>query len=473
MGIQRLSKYLNKFMGLVLFFIPCVFLFVFGTHIFFTMNETWVVYTAIVAVVIAAIGYAAARLPQKLHLPICFVPALALRFLCLVIWQIEPLSDCKLGYDISYALSNARIGQWSGIMAESTYYYKTWCMHVPFILYQTFCMNIFGDSIVSIQIFNCLFSAISCIMAYKIAEAVYKKKDIALAAGLLMAVNPTCLLMSAFLVNQHVSTAMLLVSVYFILAKPCKKDISNTLWSAVFLAFGQLMRPEMHIVVIAYVCFNVYLCISKPSRRAVATAVRNVLIFVVIFFLIISVTDAVLKGFGMIEGSITQSNLKYKLMIGLNQETEGRFLDSDYLLAGDDAAVEKLLKERLSSVPETVMLFFKKWVFQFSSYNYWWLQADKGGAARQMFINEGFEPLLQSFMMFILLAAAVQCLKNYFKPQDGFAYMNIIFIGYLCSFALIEVQQRYTYMLIPVFTVLGAKVLPDIPKKIKKRAERV
>ncbi len=461
------SGWLRRFMQIIICLVPSLFLFAFGTNIALSLIDTIVIYVmlALLAIILGAV--AANKLQNHCHGIFVFLAALALRLLCLKFWQFEPLSDCKLGFDASLALAESPIGGWHEIMQQNTYYYETWAMHTPYVLYQTLAMKLLGSSVLSIQIFNCFFSALSCYYTYKIAYALYSKRNVALFASLLLAVNPTCLLSSAFIVNQHGSTALMLGSLYHIIFAPRKSQSANIVLGSVFLALAQLMRPEMYVVLLAYICYNIYLLICDFSKKNLLEAVKNTVIFVAVFFAIIAAADFILQATGLTNASITDSKLNYKLMIGLNQETNGKFLDADYPLAGDDQAVNALLASRLSSPLETVMLFFKKWLFQFSSYNYWWLQAYKGGPARQMFIAEGFEPLLQGYMMFILFGAGVSTLKNFYRHKRIFALLNIIFIGYLCCFALMEVQQRYVYLLIPVFTLYAAPSLITIPERIK------
>ena len=466
-AIDSKGTLFQKFTQIIIFLVPSLFLLTFGTHIALSLTDTIIIYVFLALTAILSGAVLANKLEKRCHGIFIFLLALALRLLCLKFWQMTPLSDCKLGFDASLSLAEYGLGEWADIMQQNTYYYETWAMHVPYVLYQAFAMKILGNSIVSIQIFNCFFSALSCYYTYKIAYALYSKRNIALFAGLLLAINPTSLLMSAFIVNQHGSTALMLGSLYYIIFAPRKKVLTNIVLGGVFLGFAQLMRPEMYIVLIAYICYNIYLLICDFSKKNLMENIKNVLIFTAVFFIIIIWADFTLQGLGLTNTSITESNLNYKLMIGLNQETEGRFLDADYLLAGNDEAVDALLQSRLSSPAETLMLFFKKWLFQFSSYNYWWLQADKGGPARQMFIEEGFEPLLQGYMMFILLGAGIASLKSSYRRKRIFALLNIIFIGYLASFALMEVQQRYVYMMVPIFTIYASSALINVPDKIK------
>ena len=387
-----------------------------------------------------------------------FAAAFLLRLIFIYVWPITPLSDCKTGYDFSLQLSVNAISTWHEVFASDLYYYEVWPMHAPFMVYQALCLRLLGPGIRSIQLVNVFFSALTCVFAAMCAEGLTKSIKAGIAAGLLMAFNPTTLFMASFMVNQQVSTCFFVLFLYFIIKRPCKAGPVNYALSGLALAVGQLMRPEMYIVVIAVVCMFVYELIMNSGVTAAKIkggAVR-LLCFLGVFFAVMASANALFMGLRWVKEPITQSKLSYKLMIGLNQETEGRFKDSDYPLAANDLAVEEILDERLSGPLETAELMLKKICFQFSSYNYWWLQADEGGSLRQFVTAHIFEPLTQGYMFIVMVLAIIASVGVFRRGDRRFALLYIIYIGYVCAFALMEVQQRYAYITVPVLTVLAA-----------------
>ncbi len=468
----RKSCPVSKMMQAVIFAVSAFFLLVFSMHIFKSTQPSGVFYSLLMlAFQLILILLTQKFGGTKFDCGAIFLIAFLFRFICLLSWPIPPMSDSLYGFEVSTMLDQTPIGKWHEVFKSQDYYYLTWCMHVPYIVYQSLCMKLFGGTLFSIQIVNVLFSALSCVWVTKITMALFKDKKLACLAGILLAFNPTCLLTAAFLVNQHISTCLMLAALYIFIAQPFKKTWVNAIAFGVVLALSHLMRPEMQVVLMAVCCFLIYMVFSaiKNKKAVLKKLALSILVSVVSFFAVVILTDVLFSSIGWIGGSIQSGNLDYKLAVGLNQETNGKFLDADYPLAADREASRALLESRLSNLPRTLMLFAKKWVFQFSSYNYWWLQAEKGGATRQMFISEAFEPLLQSYMMFILFAAFLTAMKHLSKRNYVLTLLYIIFIGYLCAFALIEVQQRYTYMLIPIYTILASVSLQQLPTWIKKR----
>lgn len=457
---------LMKLMKTTVFGMPILFIALFAGCIF-VKSRLFVSPITVVSLVFMTVIVSITRYKNNswaVWLISIFVTAFILRSVFIRIWPITPLSDCKTAYEFSLLLSETPIKEWHEIFAANLYYYEVWPMHIPFVIFQTVCLKVLGGNIWSIQIVNAFFSAVTCVFVALCAEGLTKNKRVGIIAGSLMCFNVTTLFMSGFMVNQQVSTCFFVIFLYFIVKKPCRRDCINYVWAGILLAVGHLMRPEMYIVVLAVICMFIYelvgisVCGIEKLKLYFGVTVKRLLSFIITFFVILNVTNTVLIGLRWTNNSIIGSKLTYKLMIGLNQETEGRFLDSDYPLAANDTAVKEILAERLSSPADTAELMIKKLCFQFSSYNYWWLQADKGGEIRQFVINNIFEPSTQSYMFFIMMFALFASLKVYKRATGEHAVLYIIFMGYICAFALMEVQQRYAYINVPIFTILGSLI---------------
>ena len=459
MNLEINDNKLKKTLHILLLIFPTMMLFCFT--IYMGRNAFSWLYTPLTMLLIFLIAYFAPKLKIPYAPLLIFITALILRLICLKYWTINPLSDAKQGLEFSMQLANAKISDWNIVFSQSDYYYNVWPMHSPHKIYQTLALFMFGKNIYSIQLLNVMFSALSCVFTYLIAKALFSEKA-GLTAGFLMVFNPTALLFSALLVNQHPSTTFCLAALFVYLKKPCKSHWLNIIISALLLTISQLLRPEMYIVLIAIFCYEIYLAAMENLDYR---KILGFLAYCVVFFLLLLAVDKALMSAGWINNSILNSNLKYKIAVGQNQATEGRFLDSDYPLAGDEEALDRLLIERLSPPKETLILMYKKLLFQFSSYNYWWLQADKGGNLRQYILNNAFDPVLQSYMMIIMLFALLNTIFKRNKKEN--ALLHIIFIGFLISFALMEVQQRYAYLFVYIFTIWGSNFMSASIERLK------
>lgn len=441
--------------------IPIIFLGLFALCIFLKSKLLLTPVTLVSLSVVLGIVFISRYKQEKwiAWLIAIFLTAFVARIIFIILWPITPLSDCEMAYKFSEQLNAAAISRWHELFAANKYYYDVWPMHVPFVIFQTLCIRFLGNGILSIQVVNMFFSALTCVFVAICAEGLSKSKRVGIIAGLLMTFNITTLFMAGFLVNQHISTCFFMASMCFIIKRPFKAETVNYVFAGILLAVGHLMRPEMYIVVIAVLCMFIYEIMKGLSQKeklkikSIINIIAKAVCFVLTFLLVINIANSILLGLRWVDNPITASKLEYKFMIGLNQETEGRFQDSDYPLAANDMAVKEVLKERISGPLDTAKLMIKKLCFQFSSYNYWWLQADKGGRSRQFIINNIFEPLTQGYMFLIIGLSFIASIKMIKNTDKRLSLLYIIYIGFLCAFALMEVQQRYAYITIPIVTV--------------------
>ena len=277
--------------------LPIVFWGVFAAYILVKSRLFLTPVTLMPAAMIAVLILCSKFKPEKwtLWLIAIFIIAFSARLVFLKGWPITPLSDCEMGYRFSTQLSEASGKRWHEVFAANPYYYKVWPMHVPYIIYQTICMRVLGNSLFSIQVVNVFFSALTCVFVAMCAEGLSGSKRSGIVAGLLMAFNITALFMSSFLVNQHIATCFFAASIYVLIKEPVKGRVLNYVFSGILLAASQLMRPEMYIVVIAVLCMFVYDIIAKRSsgkhevsRQYLAASAAKFLCFLVSFFVVIN-----------------------------------------------------------------------------------------------------------------------------------------------------------------------------------------
>ena len=60
------------------------------------------------------------------------------------------------------------------------------------------------------------------------------------------------------------------------------------------------------------------------------------------------------------------------------------------------------------------------------------------------------------FLILLLACVAILSLVRKFRMEEMF--LLIVVLGYFITFSIIEVQDRYNYLLIAVFTIFAAKI---------------
>lgn len=425
---------------------------------------------------LAAVGGCAVLclLPWPRHIGIClFAIALLLRGAVLIWYPIAPASDFKLQLDLAMEFSYASPFDWPQMMAESNnMFYENWCVHAPFLLLEMVILKLCGHNPVGLQLIFSICSAASCVVTYHIAQQLFGRRA-GIAAGLLMAIQPTLLFFMPVLSNQHAATLFFLLAVYMTVARPIGKSntsrltpwqstVISALLTGLFSGLSQLVRPEMavfHLVLLSY--WLIYLPISAKATHfriwpAIWQGIIHLLIYLCAFYILVGSVNAILQKTQFINGSILEGNLKYKIMVGLNPEAGGLWNVADSQVS-DPEEMERLICERLSNPLQTISLMVKKLGIQFGTYNYSWAIGDQRGWLTDKF----FPGMTQSFMFVILAMTALSTMLLLRESSPPQTLLFIVLCGFFAAFAIIEIQDRYNYLLIPIFIILAMKPLAE------------
>lgn len=415
------------------------------------------------------------RLLQKPHLWLwgIFFLAFAARLVFALFWPIEPASDFAFTYTHAQALQGLPMAQWPEYFVQIPRFQTVWSVHTPFLLFQALLLKLFGCGIVTLKIFNAFWGSVTCLLAALLTKMLFGQKS-GLLCGILLAVNPVCLFFTPVLTNQHIATMLFMGALYFFLCRPFFKVWINDLSAALLLALSQLMRPEMLVTLLAFICYIIWESYRKQNRiqngfgRRTLAVCKRIAVIILTFTLCIQSVNVYLLSKNIVQEPITNTNLLYKIVIGLNYESLGHYTSADATLANDHAMLEQLLKERIQNKAILWDLLTKKTAFQFGTYSYSW-SVDKMDNA---FVQNIYQPLTQTYMLLLLAFALCTLFFTYKKHPPGLLLLLIILLGYFLTFALIEIQDRYNYFCIPLFTILASFSLVDLHRKIHSKGKK-
>lgn len=388
--------------------------------------------------------------------------SIIIRVLVINFWKIEPVSDFFTTFEISQMLANEKIRNWHTLIENFGIYAQQWSAHMPFAVYQTIVLRLFGNSILSIQVANTVMSSLTVLFCILISRKFWDERA-GLLAGFAMAIFPSSVMFIPVLTNQHVATMFFMMAIWFFVCKPFKNMWMNIVFSAIATACSHLMRPEMYVVLIAaFCCLIVSLIVDTDTKAKSLKKIGMLLLYISIFLSILLLINYILQCVGIIEGSIFEGNLNYKLLVGLNQESIGMWNEHDAILIHNKSAIDELLKIRLMDVGPNIILMFKKVCWQFGNYVYWWvmiMDSDK----TIMISQNLYRPFAQSFISIIIILSCITMLFDK-KRRNNLFVMYIVLAGYIATFALIEVQDRYNYIIVPILMIIGSgafKVLKE------------
>lgn len=408
---------------------------------------------------------------------IVFTAALLLRLFFLLVWSIAPADDFALSYHLAakIAAGNAQAIH-AAVYDPENLYATVWSVHMPFVLTEAGLLRLFGGGVLSLQLCFSVCSAVTCLLTERITGALADTRT-GWCAGMMMALNPTALYFTSVLSNQHAALMFCLLAVWFFLARPLRHDRSNALAAGLALTVSNLLRPEMLVVLIAFVCYSGYHALCQETLRQMGKLLLHrageLVIIAALFFGSTPAVSALLLHAGLIRQPMTQPHTAYKLAVGLNADSLGKWNAADAEIEHDESALRQRVRERLSHPRRTLWLAAEKTKYQFGVYDYCW-SGREDASPKQCAMRNG---LCQSWMFVVLLLFTIGTVSMAFTKRTPLLPLLVIVLGYFLVFALIEVQDRYNYLLLPFFSAVAAwglcrtgKQLPFYPFTHTKRA---
>lgn len=420
-------------------------------ELYTTYNTAFSVVTAVTgaavlaaAILVSITVYGVSR-HNKAYITI-LVLAFCFRILAALFWKIEPDSDFKITYELGKLIAHTPLTEWGKALDNyGTNYNSTWAVHMPFVVYQSFLLRLWNDASV-LRITNALFSFGSCLLISETAGVIggQKAKRIALT---FTAFNPTIIFFIPVLTNQHISQFFLMLGVWSFMSERIS-NIHIRAWIA-GLCFGisQLMRPDITLIIAAIVVYLIFSCIRNGNAAYKITVFAA---FICVFLAVIAAMNTFLVSSHVIHGNIYLGNLNYKIMVGLNPDTNGSWSASDSGLEGNVEAINTMIKARLTVNPlKLIPRLFGKAVYQLGSYVYTWSFRSESEWISQIIMRRGGTALM-------LIVSALAAWNMLFKRQHKLIIMYMVTAVFAAVYAVIEVQSRYNFIVIPILIIIAS-----------------
>lgn len=396
----------------------------------------------IAVLVAAALAFTVIYNLLKLKKAYIFVmgAALILRLISALFWTIEPESDFKITYDLAKILSDTSVWQWGRTLDEyGTIYNGLWSAHMPFIIYQSLLLRITENAII-LRFANALFSWGSCILCAEIVHKIGSDKGYR-GAICVCAFNPTVIFFVPVLTNQHISQFFFVLAIWIFFCVHLNIYIRAWL-CGMCIGSSHLMRPEMQITIIALTLFVVYCCFKKkkPSQYLSAYAAGTAA-----FLTVMIAANTFLVSSHIVHRNIYSGNLNYKIMVGLNPDTNGAWNESDSYLIGNNTEILAQIKHRLKN-PRLGIMMYGKASYQLGTYVYSWSYRNDAAQISQILMRRGSAAL----MLFVCIMSACKMLR---KRRHELIWIYLTLAGYAAAYSLIEVQGRYSFIFIPMLVI--------------------
>lgn len=367
--------------------------------------------------------------------------ALGLRIAAILAWKLPQTSDFLDNYEMAQLLTTIPIGYWGRFLHEmGTQWTGIWSANMPFLLYEAILLK-YG---ISPGVMNVIYGTLTCLFTALAAKELFGEKAFETAL-LFMALNPLNILFTGIFSNQHPAT-MLMVAALWIALK--YQRLPGALISGAVLSAAQIMRPEMYVVAIGILLIYIIAWVRGEKKGAVRAVA-----FFAAFAGGILICDGIMRQGGLISGHIYSGNLQYKLCVGLNKETRGGWSQADMDLLNTPSQLWDTLMTRLFE-RGNLPLMFQKVVYQFGSYVYPWIMDTEN---HPFFSNLICRRAVSAYMMIIALLAAIKLIRDQ-KNRNKIFEVGVILFGYMAVYALIEIQPRYNFTIIPLLSMIAADI---------------
>ena len=434
-----------------------------------------------VTAALAWLGCLAGRCREKTFCLILLLCALLVRCAWAVLVDTQPESD----FGNLYAAAG-KLAQGTNVMKDNPYFQR-WSYQTGFVAWMALLIRLFGDSVLMLKLSNALFSSLSVLLVYLLARR-FASRQGAGGAALLYLFYPGAWLLMPVLTNQHLSECLLLAAVYVytIPAEGWNKKLPLAAGAGALLTLSNVIRPSAVVAVLAVAAALVLRLLESGGARERIQALAVAALAVAVYAGLGAGLSGLTRATGLNPGGLENNLPQWKFVLGLNQETNGRysFQDAQMVFDSDDPqeAAQQLLKERLDCPPgELLGLMYRKSAKMWGSFEemVWTFtqnvtaRLEAGGIDTGQLYSRCQRGMAGCYAWIFLLIAlgGVGAALGPGRHSTAARVLALIALAYFCAHLLIEIQVRYRSLLLAVAIPLAALGLDWIRARWSRRRE--
>ena len=468
---KRLS-FLLKFFVLSLFIIIVLLMIVSSISINISaMNINAFVIVFLLSLFFAFIAININRRSKKYFLIMLVLMSSIMYLMWNIYADTSPVSDYKVLLDGANEIVSGTFLQESSDKSNYFYFYN---YQIGYVSYLALVIKIFGNNLIFIKALEGLYMALTSIVIYKITEKI-STEDIAAVASIFYATYIPNIMGSSVINNQHISTLLLCLSIYFII----KSTRVSLAIAGILLGFTQILRPIAIIIIIGLLISYAYEIIKYKNYKK---CIQRFFLFIIAFIVVIKIFDIGLIKLKISPSPISQNNAKYfKFVLGLKgngvydiptenaRKTQVYFdlekLNFDYNEYNNQCL--KVIKESISNYQNT---------FSFITNKMYHFIGDKdnqyGFALADDKMNNNvylFSDLGNMQYIIFLVCAIISIIGRTRKINDDIDIFCILIIGFVLVHIFIETQPRYRYEIYVFITILSSQFIGKVLSKSFKQ----
>jgi len=375
--------------------------------------------------------------------------ALVLRVGWVLVVRTPPVQDYLSLHQASIAFA-----QGVANFATSNRYLANYPYMLGFVLYQGSVIKLFGNSLLLLQLLNSLFSVITIYFVGKISRQLYGERAQILAL-LMMTVYVPNVVATSVLTNDILAVMFFMAAIWLLIARPLTWRTGLAIGLLMFL--GNFIRPLATIILLAVTLYAVL--IALPTHRHKYRYLLGLISLLLTFGVATVGSNMVVQAAKLTPQSIVTTNTAWKLAVGLNSKTDGKWNEADYAVvaAGKTAAErtklsQKLLKQRLAQPEKLPGLMAKKFAIMWADIDTmtsWGTKQTRISAI----IVDALCIIQRAMYVIITVLVSLTLLK---RPRVAANLIMILLIGYILIHFGIEIQTRYRYFAMPLMVILAS-----------------
>ncbi|EJQ42627.1 glycosyltransferase family 39 protein [Bacillus wiedmannii] len=299
-------------------------------------------------------------------------------------------------------------------------------MQLPFIIYESIVIRIFGDTVFVLQLFNVLFCTGTAFFIYRIAAMIFGK-ECGRIASVFYALYIPNIFMSSLLTQESLAIFLFYFACYILLHKGLEHPYM-WVFSAILFAFSNMIFPMglfLPIFIAVYVLLIEFF--QSATKKRVFLKMIGILI---LFYSTHFGVNYGIKTMGMSQYTISNETYVQSVLIGKNQKEE-KIPENQTVIEHIDQKLKEIESERFK--------LLKPVMNQFS---------DEGINSILLKYEKLIYVVVTLFMTVALLYFLIKTQQN-----EGYVLFLLLISGYVLL-RLFQVHMAYYNMIVPALFIL-------------------
>ncbi|MEJ1312188.1 glycosyltransferase family 39 protein [Latilactobacillus sakei] len=389
-----------------------------------------------------------------------------------LIWILKVHTELSSDFLVLYNASvNASKGDFN--FMKSTYF-QNWPYQLGFVLYQSFIIKAFGNSVLIIKLINILLCNATAYIIFLIGKKVFNEK-IGLVGMMALSFYPQYIFFSSVLTNQFIANFLFYFGVYLIIRY---NNWSGLFGGGVLIGLGNIVRPLGPLIIIAVFLYILFYKNLLKYKSIWLTKLVLIVAFLGGYQIITVAVNTAVQETHASQYPLKNRSETWKFVTGLNYETTGAYSNQDLEYLNQypigpkrDRVGKKIIKKRLADKKKLLKLVIKKslvmWSYEDAAV-YW--------SNLEQFINLRLYKgvlLYQVVVYTILLSLAViGILGSMIENNHKAVLLVILMIGYFMVHWLIEIQTRYRFFIMPSILLFSSAGLFIVGHHLKSSLKK-